>query len=211
MTQALKLQDKLLQKSSRKAILQTFIEKKSIHTKPVFLEGGHTIDIGQPSSSITQSIKPITESMKHSIENHKLDKYDFEMTDQNIEITQLDKIFQFAKKNWHDVIEEKEIHISQNITFCVYKSISFDELGDIQEIEIEKEFFLNKVAQNNSFKVYIHKNAFYKCLTRQKMIWNGTLGSLCLFKRDPDIFYPNTSFSMNYLVLNKEQLAEIAD
>ena len=38
MTQALKLQDKLLQKSSRKAILQTFIEKKSIGPMVVELD-----------------------------------------------------------------------------------------------------------------------------------------------------------------------------
>ena len=187
-----------------------FVEENSISSKPLFLEGGYTIDL-KDSSNKFQSIKPITECLQSSIDNHQLDEYDFQTSDLNVEITSLEQIFKLAKKNWQDIVEKENISISQNIIFSVYNNISLDEFGNIDEIDIEKEFVLNSADENNLLKVYIHKNAFYKCLTRQKMVWNGTLGSLCLFERDPDVFYPNSSFSMNYLVLNKEQLSLIAN
>lgn len=191
--------------------VEEFVEENFILSKPLFLEGGYTIDLNHSSMNKLQSIKPITDCLQSSIDNHQLDEYDFQLSDLNEELTMLEKIFKLAKKNWQDKVEKESISISQNIIFSVYNSISFDEFGDIDEIDIEKEFVLNSADENNLLKVYIHKNAFYKCLTRQKMVWNGTLGSLCLFERNPDIFYPNSTFSMNYLVLNKEQLSQIVN
>ena len=40
-----------------------------------------------------------------------------------------------------------------------------------------------------------------RCLMRRAS-WNQTLsGSLCMFEREPNVFYPTDVFSLNYLVL----------
>ena len=50
-------------------------------------------------------------------------------------------------------------------------------------------------------KVDIEKGALMRCLMRRAS-WNQTLsGSLCMFDREPNVFYPTDVFSLNYLVL----------
>ena len=181
------------------------------YQKPLNLEGGKTLVLNTDSSSqdiaIIEKITPCSSSMKESIDAHSHDKFLYEDDHFTGNKALLDEIFNLATENWKIATKEMSFSNIQNVEFTVYSSMTLDSKGNIATLEVVNNYKLSHPDQSQSLKVYIHQTAFYKCLIRQQ-VWNGTIGGCCLFEREPNIFYPNTTFSLNYLVLNKNQISD---
>ena len=183
------------------------------YQKPLNLEGGKTLVLNNGSTSqdiaIIDKIIPCSSSMKKSIEMHSHDTFLYEDDHFTGTKAMLDEIFNLAVDNWKISTKGMSFNNMQNVEFTVYSSMSLNAEGNIDSLDVVNNYELTHPDQSESLKVYIHQNAFYKCLIRQQ-VWNGTIGGCCLFEREPNIFYPNTTFSLNYLALNKNQISNYA-
>lgn len=191
--------------------IEAHILQSKLSAIPIFLENGSCINLkntGQVEVRKKKELNLATETIQASIDAHASDSYDYEdfKCEENLE--ELNLIFLQAKENWLKIIKEKSINLSQSINFKVFNIMKLSPSGNIETISLIDEFSLVKNPELGHLNIYIHIQAFQKCLTR-KQVWNGTIGALCLFERDPDIFYPDSTFSLNYLSISKEELLEI--
>jgi UDP-MurNAc hydroxylase len=198
--------------------IQNLIQSTPIPTTPFFLEGGRQLEVnsrGEHTVLDSQPVIPVSTSMRKSIEEHKFDKYDYEL-EGNLSVPEfkvLEAIFEHGKKNWESIVNAREIEISQQVKFILYENLLVDdECKPEQNGKIVGTFDLNKEEVTGEEKLIIHMDirSFFLCLIRKK-VWNGTLGSLCLFERIPNVFYPSVTFSLNYLVVTKEELAVLLE
>ena len=193
--------------------IKELIKKENIQTTPFFIEGARQLEVTPGSYAVlsSQPVFPVSVSMVESIEEHRFDKYEYEF-EGNLAVPELEilrAIFNQAQKNWASTVDTRDIEISQSIQFVLYEDLLVDNQGKPDTASRIITFFeLNNNALSNNGKLIIHMDirSFFLCLIRKK-VWNGTLGSLCLFDRVPNVFYPSVTFSLNYLVVTKEELA----
>lgn len=173
------------------------------------LEGGNSVSVinsGGIKFHIENNITPICSDIHKSILSHKLDLYDYELEDIIISGSLISQIFEMAKSNWSTIVDDLAIKIEQDIRFFIYDDINYDGfqnkiIGDhIYEFGLES----NLDKSLGSLIIHMDLRSFYLCLIRAK-IWNGTLGSLCIYDRVPNVFYPSVTFSLNYLVISNIQ------
>jgi len=168
------------------------------------LEGGKSVEITSNSLGfkVANEILPTCLDNLKSIDNHKNDLYDYEQDVIEIQIDTLKDLFETAATNWKNVLIKKEICVEQDISFILHKELNLSQdfnfiLGEpIGHFELSS----NLEESEGRLKIHIDYRSFYLCLTRKK-VWNGTLGALCLFEREPNIFYPSVTFSLNYLAV----------
>lgn len=197
-------------------LVQNIISKFDLDVKLLNLEGGNAIEINKSGNElflIKNEISSISLDMKNSIENHRFDLYDYEFYDRSISVEMVSQIFNMAKINWEKYINENSIIIPQDIIFVIYEDIKLNLSADkiIDNPICSFKLFNNTNHSSNLLKIHMDLMSFYLCLIREK-VWNGTLGSLCLYERVPNVFYPSVTFSLNYLVLDglqKENLKEL--
>jgi L-ascorbate metabolism protein UlaG (beta-lactamase superfamily) len=189
------------------------IAQKGLSVQSFLLEGGNTITINERDGrpEVNSSVTPLSFSMEESIEKHKNDSYQYEMElpepIPSLEI--IGSIFELAKKNWLKVLAKNNINVSQNISFILYSELKAkDDCTPDASLQCGT-FKLNEDASLGELKVHIDIRAFYRCLTRNKMVWNGTTGALCMFERAPNVFYPTDTFSLNYLTIGKDELQSL--
>ena len=169
-----------------------------------YFSSGSCIAIdGQKCTEVT-NIKPVIDKVSDSILFHLNDSYDY----QSLELPGLDKVkelFDLAKNNFYSVLEFKNIELRSEIDFYLYEDLRFDEdLNILHDSIIELNLYSqesSKASQNH--QIYLDIRAFYGALTKQ-LVWNQVLsGSLCLFKREPNIHFPEVLFALNFLVADR--------
>ena len=185
-------------------IIETLNNYK-ICTNFLHLEGGNSVNINSRNNNSVQfynEILPVSNDFIKSIENHKSDKYDYETEVSEISLETIAKKFDIAAFNWNNVIAIKNIEIEQDIKFVLYKDLKMnDELSEILDNPIGQfNLYSNLKESKGCLTINIDHRSFYLCLLRKK-VWNGTLGALCLFEREPNVFYPSVTFSLNYLIV----------
>lgn len=187
-------------------IRETLINNK-INVNLLDLEGGKSILFINNSFYLENNINPISNRLENSIHNHKNDLYDYEIENINIDFEIIRKIFDLAKINWLEVINDKKIQIEQDVKFQIYTNLNIDKsLSKVIDNQIGQiELKSNLLEKKGDLIVHIDIRAMYLCLIRKK-VWNGTIGALCLFERYPNVFYPSVTFSLNYLILKSDQL-----
>jgi L-ascorbate metabolism protein UlaG (beta-lactamase superfamily) len=168
------------------------------------LEGGKSVEItsNSPGFKVANEILPTCLDNLKSIDNHKKDLYDYEQDVIEFQIDTLKDLFETAAKNWKIVLAKKEITVEQDISFILHKELILSQNFNLILGEPVGQFELssNLEESKGQLKIHIDYRSFYLCLTRKK-VWNGTLGALCLFEREPNIFFPSATFSLNYLVV----------
>ena len=189
--------------------IKEVLSLNNVNINFLHLEGGKSVIFDSNSlSSISAeaTIKVFCSDMEKSILLHKDDLYDYEFEKNTISFNYLKDIFNLAKSNWKKILIEKQISIEQDIQFIIYNNLDFN--NDIAQLTNKPvgilELNTNLSESKGLLKVHIDIRSIYLCLIRKK-VWNGTIGALCLFERIPNIFYPSVTFSLNYLIINKEQ------
>jgi UDP-MurNAc hydroxylase len=176
----------------------------NINTIFLELEGGKSVNFNSSNTpSLSSTIQNISDDLSLSIENHKNDLYDYELEVIDIKFNVLEELFLNAKLNWEKELKNKNIRIQQDVDFIVFKGLRLrNEQLDISDKPIGiLKLNSNLEKSNGLLKIYIDIRSMYLCLIRKK-VWNGTIGSLCLFERIPNVFYPSVTFSLNYLIVN---------
>lgn len=184
------------------------IKSASMDVKPLFLEGGHSVELSGDQICIGNLINPIVGNIAQSIALHELDLYDFEY-DQSPNVEKLLEIFILSRNNWLDKVSKDKIRISQNIEFYLYSQLKICDGKPDQDKKLLELQLFKSPHKLGSLSIHIDIRAFRRCLIRSQ-IWNGTLGALCLFDRSPNIHYPNDFFAMNFLGLSKSQLDNLS-
>ena len=186
--------------------IQEVLKTSDIRTKFLFLEGGNSVEFKSDNNEsivLSNVVSPESIDKIFSIDNHKYDSYDYENEINDLSFDKVTSLFERAKRNWEDMILKLNIDVEQDVFFILYRDLELNNDGNsissnsIGELEIKS----NLIKSKGRLVIHIDLRAFYLCLIRKK-VWNGTIGALCLFERVPNIFYPNVTFSLNYLVVN---------
>lgn len=171
------------------------------------LEGGYSIDLfsDKMDSDIKSSLIPIVSDLKSAVSLHGSDPYEYE--DIHVpSLSHLQEILDLARINWQTKIRLDNLNITQSISLKIYNELSLDgDKPNIQNLIKNYKIFESTGNDLGDLVIHIDQRALYGCLTR-KFVWNGVLGSLCLYDRNPNNYYPTDFFSINYLTLNKQQI-----
>jgi hypothetical protein len=193
----------LIAQPSVQQITET-INNHKLGVKFMNLEGGKSIEINSKFDefNLKLEIVPTSNDFTKSINLHKNDYYDYEEEVAEIQTETLANLFESAAANWKNVLIKKEICVEQDISFILHKELNLSRDFNLILGEPVGQFELSSNLEESKgrLKIHIDYRSFYLCITRKK-VWNGTLGALCLFERDPNIFYPSVTFSLNYLVV----------
>jgi UDP-MurNAc hydroxylase len=180
--------------------------------RPLLMEGGNAMDISGVTihENFRSGIQPLSRDRDAVISLHREDPYGYEALPSK-DSSELSELLGLARENWLGKIKSPGIKIAQSITFKVYQRMELkDNRPDMDTCIMT--YSLHRVSSQDAGELVIHidARALYGCLTH-KFVWNGVLGSLCLYERRPNIYHPNDVFSLNFLRLSHEQLKEIKD
>jgi UDP-MurNAc hydroxylase len=189
-----------------------YIKATDLPCRPIVLEGGRFLVLSSSQSDVQvgEGNIPVELGRRKAIESHIGDSYLYE------DIlapswTNTVELLNVASNNWRSKATKDHLQISQSIRFEVYSRLMLDD--DRPDISLcLGSYQLNTLAGSDAGELVIHidQRALIGCLTR-RLIWNGVLGSLCLYERRPNRFYPTDVFSLNYLVLTNEQAHSIGE
>lgn len=189
-----------LNKFIAQATYMQIYKKKSKNIIYKNLIGGKSIDL---RNNLT------TESFlkKTKINDLKLKKYFYHKD--KYKIQEIDNSFDQAKINYDLRLKKKKIKTSWKIKFFLFKNLTLDSKNQIKKNKSEflKNYEITYNSKNKKkikftqLNCYLDAQLFFGLLKR-KYIWNSPVsGSLILYKRTPNRFDPNVTFSLNYLTL----------
>ena len=153
---------------------------------------------------VTTGTKQFTRSqLKNKFKNKK---YHYENIKTNISKDNLDKLYKQCLEKYYWRLSHNKINSSWDVNFFVYKNL---KLKSSEKIINSKKNLLKKYSlsykkntkRHSSLECHLDAKLFISLLQRTYP-WNPVLsGSMILFKRNPDKFDPNLTFSLNYLGL----------
>ncbi len=190
--------------------ITSLIKRLNLRVQPLALEGGYSIDM---STATTQArtgpeVKPIEPNLQAAIRMHSADPYDYEAV-LPPPFAKITEMLGAARENWLAKIKSDALHITQSIRFDIYKELAVrDGMPDQARRVGSYQLFESSDEQAGDLIIHIDQRALYGCLTRQ-FVWNGVLGSLCLYERRPNRHFPTDFFSLNYLALRDEQVRRL--
>ena len=168
------------------------------------LEGNGTLTF-QNNKWIIKNNSINLKNLKNKLEQKfKVIKYDYSKL--KFEKKKINQVFVAAKTNYFKRISNFNLKSSWKIDFYVYENIKIKKLQiDKKQSKLFNKFQLNVKNRNikkySKLIIYIDLKLFYLLLTR-KYPWNISLsGSYILYKRYPNIFDPNVTFSLNFLAI----------
>jgi UDP-MurNAc hydroxylase len=173
------------------------------------LEGARqveTVQTGQgPDFRIGNLFDGRRPTMDDAIRQHGDDSYDHEkdpVTQRAFSGEEIEQAFRTAVDEHERKLRELGINMNARISFAVHDRIELDDAGKLASTPaMGLELTAKPLHPDHILKVDIEKGALMRCLMRRAS-WNQTLsGSLCMFDREPNVFYPTDVFSLNYLVL----------
>ncbi|CAM8651075.1 hypothetical protein MCEMIE11_01601 [Burkholderiales bacterium] len=183
--------------------IRQLIENLKLEVRPLKLEGGFSIDVST-HKQFDPDVSPIEPDLETAIRMHRSDPYDYE-TVIPPQFTRIIEILATARENWLRKIQEAELHVSQSIRFEIYNELALREDGPDEERRLGSyQLFETSNKEAGNLIIHIDQRALYGCLTR-RFVWNGVLGSLCLFERKPNRHFPTDFFSLNFLTLTHDQ------
>lgn len=187
--------------------ISRFIETTGLPVKAFPLEGGHFIALRAEHKPIQAGLAlvPLEADRQEAIAAHHGDTYDHETLrapDWPVLVNMLD----LARDSWNRKISQDQLTIYQAIRFDIYQYLKLDQLQP-DKSQFLGSYELSPEAKDGAGTLVIHidHRALFGCLTR-RLIWNGVLGAMCLYDRQPNKHYPTDFFSLNYFSLSKEQL-----
>jgi len=187
--------------------ISKYINSQGLPVQALHLEGGNFLELYEDQNIVRKGsdLTPSENNRENAIALHRQDRYDYE----NLEApawTALVNMLDTAHDNWVQKVSKAALKINQTLRFEIYRQLSA-ESGIPSSSELLGRYQLTKHSQVDAGSLIIHidHRALFGCLTRH-FVWNGVLGSLCLYERNPNIHYPTDLFSLNYLTLNSKDL-----
>ena len=118
------------------------------------------------------------------------------------------KLYFNAKNNYLEKLKELKIKINWNVTFNLYEDLQLDDQGKISNRDhIINTFTLssnNEIEAEYVLHCHLDRQLFFGALNRD-CVWNLVLsGQIVIYERIPNIFNPNITFSLNFLVVDNE-------
>jgi UDP-MurNAc hydroxylase len=188
-------------------LISKFINASGLSIQALSLEGGNFIELtaGKKVGIKGSSLTPIQANRQAAIEMHQFDSYEY-ATLEAPAIHELVKLLDSASENWVKKITTHRLNIHQIIRFKIYHQLLNKNAGpDTSKLLSEYKLSQHDQSIEGELVIHIDHRALFSCLTRRN-VWNGVLGALCLYERNPNIHYPTDIFSINFLTLTKEQL-----
>ena len=114
-------------------------------------------------------------------------------------------LFHEAKENYFNRIDKLKVKANWKINFFLYDNLSLNKANKIQN----KQKFIYKLSlrDKNYTKFSQELNCFmdvklFSALLKKDYNWNMSIGgSLIMFERYPEKFFPDVSFSLNFLTI----------
>lgn len=183
--------------------IRRLIEKLNLGVLPLELEGGFSVDVSA-HKQFDPDVCSIEPDLDAAIRMHSSDPYDYE-TVIPPQFTRIIEILAAARENWLRKLQEATLQVSQSIRFEIYSELALRE-NSPDEVRRLGSYQLFETSNKEAGHLIIHidQRALYGCLTR-RFVWNGVLGSLCLFERKPNRHFPTDFFSINFLTLTNDQ------
>ena len=177
-------------------------KNKPKETLFVNLIGGKSIEL-ENNKTKDKNLKKINDI------NLKSKKYFYNQDKYNL--ANLEKMFKIAKTNYFDRVKNNKFKTSWKIKIFVYKNLSLDKNNQIElkkskllknfEIDMNNNKTAKKKLPFSQLNCYLDAPLLNGLLQR-KYVWNSPIsGSLILYKRFPNTFDPNVTFSLNYLTI----------
>lgn len=191
--------------------ISQLIKQLNLGVQPLALEGGYSIDMSAEKTQVRTGpeVVPIEADLQTAIRMHSADSYDYEVVVAP-PYARVVEMLDTARENWLQKVQADALNITQSIRFEVYKELAVKDgkpdqarwLGGYQLYESNDK-------EAGDLIIHIDQRALCGCLTR-RFVWNGVLGSLCLYERRPNRHFPTDFFSLNYLALRDEQVKNLA-
>lgn len=187
------------------------IKQLNLRVQPLALEGGYSVDMSthKPQIRTGPEVLPIEANLQAAIRMHSADPYDYE-AEEVPSYARLVDMLDVARENWLKKVQVDALHIVQSIRFEVYSELAVrDGMPDKAQRLGSYKLFESSDKQTGDLIIHIDQRALFGCLTR-RFVWNGVLGSLCLYERRPNRHFPTDFFSLNFMTLRHDQLQQSA-
>jgi UDP-MurNAc hydroxylase len=180
------------------------IISSNIKSIPIDLEGGKFINIEGINKDFKTGtdLQPLAVNKEDAIASHENDHYEEDPTGE-VHTEDFQNNLIKARSNWMEGLSNFNLTISQSIVFVIYsKMIIKDDIFD-------KKYYLNEFILHDpnsdlygSLRIHIDQNLLYASLINGRVL----SGVLCLYEREPNIFYPTDFFSLNFFKLKKDEI-----
>jgi len=194
------------------AEISNFIHDSELPVRTVSLEGGLFLELSSTSNQtqIGLDISPIETNRKLATEMHRTDSYLYEELSVPHWQT-LVMMLDAARHNWERKVNQDAIGIRQSIRFDIYPKLRVDGGVPDESRGVNRYQLYSAVeAVAGNLIIHIDQRALFGCLTR-RLVWNGVLGSLCLYERKPNVHFPTDVFSLNFLTISDAQFRDLSD
>ena len=171
----------------------------------VDLEGGRQLHVDpagtfQVSNPLGHDHPPIGDAVRtHAGDGypHDEDKHDVDLSADTIGTA-----FAQAERGYRTRLDKMGIAPCARMSFHLHDTIQLTERGDLaSRPEMTLPMTVPVADETQHLRIHMDKAAFMRCL-RGQANWNQTLsGSLCLYEREPNVFHPTDTFSLNFFVL----------
>lgn len=186
------------------------VKTSGLAVQALDLEGGRFVrlDAGGIQEQ-GDGLAPLHRQKEVAIESHRVDPYFYESLI-TPDFDALVGLLQAAQGNWERKVELDRLTVTQSLRFEIYRQLRTTASGRPDSGERLGGFELSRASDPAQGELVIHidHRALFGCLTRQ-FIWNGVLGTLCMYERTPNRHHPTDLFSLNHLALTREQLAAL--
>ena len=198
--------------SGKNANLQKFVAHPSLNTVRNFFKKNNnfqTIQLDYCSEaklSKNQKIKVTSKSpsisMNQALKKLKTKKYPYSKIKSTKDTTFL---FNKAKINYFNRLRKLKVLVNWKINFFLYKDF---RLNNANKIKNKKKFIYKfSISDENRHKFIQELNCYmdaklFLVLLKREYNWNMSIGgSIMMFERYPEEFFPDLPFSLNFLTI----------
>lgn len=170
------------------------------NTNTINLLGGKTIKLNGKQKFIDKK------KFSFSLTKKKINKINYFYQSNKIDkIDELDFLFSSSLYRYKERLKKIKMKNSWRLKFFIYDDLKLNRIGKIDKSKskILKIYNLEHLKKENHSELYLHLDAglFYNLLTR-KTSWNAAIsGSLILYERKPNVFFPDLTASLNFLTM----------
>ena len=185
-----------------RALLKPSLYKKIRfkNTSTINLLGGKTIILNGEEKLIDKR------KFNYSLSKTKINKINYFYQSSKInKIDDLDYLFSSSLNRYKDRLKKIKMKNSWKLKFFIYDDLKLNRNGKIDKSKsrILKIYNLEHLKKKKHSELYLHLDAslFHNLLTR-KTSWNAAIsGSLIMYERRPNIFFPDLTASLNFLTI----------
>lgn len=190
--------------------ISSFIAGSGLPVRPLALEGGHFLALSSSTSEAQtgSDLSPIETDRQAAIESHRHDGYFYE----DVPVLPWPRLLEMldaARDNWERKTSKDGIRILQSIRFDIYPKLGLNGgVPDVSQGVDRYQLFNSADTHTGDLIIHIDQRALFGCLTR-RLVWNGVLGTQCLYERRPNVHHPSDIFSINFMTLSNQQIIDL--